>query len=185
MVKKIKKGLKKKFFEVSVPLISTKMHVYGYSPEDFNGKTIKIDMTRSLRGKGLELKVRIASENEKLQGALQNLNLFQSYIRRIIRKGTDYVEDSFEVESREHILRIKPFLITRKRVSRAIRKAIRESTRKYLEGKTKVMATKEIFSDIITNKIQRDIAQKVKKIYPLALCEIRQLNVVSALKKNK
>jgi ribosomal protein S3AE len=41
---------------------------------------------------------------------------------------------------------------------------------------------KELFNEIITNKIQKELSLKVKKIYPPSLCEIRMLRVIEAKK---
>ena len=56
------KGAKKKFFDVKVPLTSSKASVYAFSPEEIEGKIIKIDLTRSLRGKSFDLKSRVKNE---------------------------------------------------------------------------------------------------------------------------
>jgi ribosomal protein S3AE len=37
----------------------------------------------------------------------------------------------------------------------------------------------ELFSDIMVGKIQKELSLKLKKIYPLALCEIRILEIVN------
>jgi len=180
-----KKGARKKFFEVKVPITATKIHLYGYSPEELEGSVIKLDLTRSLRGKNVELKAKIILQNDELTSELFSLKLMSPYIKRAIRRGTDYVEDSFEINCKDAKLRIKPFMITRKRVSRAIKKAIRETAKKHLESKIKLRTKEELFSEIITNKLQKELSLKVKKIYPLSLCEIRVLKVIGPLDKKK
>lgn len=172
------KGAKKKFFEVKVPLTASKIHVIGYSPEELEGSVVKLDLTRSLRGKSLELKARVKNENGTLVGVPISLEIIPSYIRRIFRKGVDYVEDSFEATTKDTTLRIKPFMLTRKRVSRAIRNEIRETARKHLEAHLKIRTSEEILSEITSNKIQKELSLKLKKIYPLALCEIRSVAIV-------
>ncbi|MEK6858726.1 MAG: hypothetical protein AABX53_02315 [Nanoarchaeota archaeon] len=177
------KGTKKRFFEVKVPLTATKVHVYGASPEELEGRVVRIDMTRSLRGKNLELRAKIKNNNGTLEGIPVSLEVMPSYIRRSVRKGTDYIEDSFETECKDAKLRIKPFMIARKRVSRAIRNALREGAKKHLESHVKVRTAEEVFSEITSNKIQKEISIKLKKIYPLALCEIRVAEIVPEKKK--
>jgi ribosomal protein S3AE len=181
--KKIKKGARKKFFQVEVPLTTTKIHLYGYTPEDMENKVIKLDLTKSLRGKGLELKAVVKLKNDKLVGELSSLKLAPSYIKRSMRRVSDYTEDSFEVECKDAKLRIKPFMIARKRVSRKVLKAIREAARKHIETKIKVRTSDEIFSEIMSNKFQKELSLKVKKVYPLALCEIRMLQVLEKIEK--
>ncbi|MCH7567906.1 MAG: hypothetical protein IIA87_00635 [Nanoarchaeota archaeon] len=181
--KKIKRGARKKFFEVKIPLTATKIHLYGYSPEDLEGCVIKLDLTKSLRGKSLELRAKVKLKGEKLTGDLTSLQLMPSYIKRVMRRGTDYVEDSFEVTCKDAKLQIKPFMITRKKVSRAIRKTIRETARKYLTTYIRIRNSEELFSEIMTNKLQRALSLKIKKIYPLALCEIRFIKVKEKIEK--
>src|SRR3989344_5437234 len=172
------KSIKKKFFNVVLPLTSAKVCIYGSSAEEMEGKVVRIDMTRSLRGKNLELRARVKNNNGVLEGTPISLEIMPSYIRRSIRKGTDYIEDSFETECKDAKLRIKPFMIARKRVSRAVRNALRENARKHIESHSKARTAEEIFSEITSGKVQRDLSIKLKKVYPLAMCEIRMIEIV-------
>jgi|SRR3989344_9308042 len=174
---KAKKTIKKSFFEVKSGLTGTKMSLYGTSMEELNGRVIRLDLTRSLRGKSLELKLRVKHENNALVGEPISLALAGSFIRRMIRKGTDYIEDSFQVECRDGKAIIKPFMITRNKVSRGVRNSLRVETKKFLEGYSKARTGRELFGDIMSNKIQKELSLKLKKIYPLALCEIRVFEV--------
>jgi len=172
-----KKSLKKRFFEVIVPFTSTKIHLYASDPSDLNGKIVKIDMTKSLRGKSLELSYRVNVSEGSIKGVPEKAELVNSYIRRMMRRGIDYVEDSFEAECRDAFVRVKPFLLTRRRVPRGVRRALREQVKKDILSYFKMRSTSDIFEEIITNKIQRQLSLKLKKIYPLALCEIRIFKV--------
>ena len=180
---KAKKGIKKKFYEVDVPMISGKVHLYSATEEELEGRIVKIDLTRSLKGRSFELKLRVSHSGKKLVGEPRSLVLISSYVRRMMRKGVDYVEDSFVVDSKDAKLRIKPILITRNRVSRAVRRALRDTARKYLEGYLKTRDARELFDEIMTNKLQRGLNVKLKKIYPLGLCEIRSFEAIGDLDK--
>jgi len=180
---KAKKGAKKSFFEVKTALTATKIQLYGSSADDFIGKIVKLDLTRSLKGKNFELKLRvIKSENGLLEAEPILIELLGSYIRRMMRIGIDYVEDSFEVECKDDKAIVKPFMITRNKVSRAVRKELRNSARKFIESYAKTRPAREMFTDIITNKLQKELFLKSKKIYPLALCEIRVFGIVPGKK---
>ncbi len=176
---KRKIGAKKKFYEASLPLVSSKVHLYGYELEEFEGKTILLDMTKNLRGKNLILKAKLKNNDGKLEGELVSLQLITSYIRKVMRRGTDYVEDSFATECKDATIRIKPFLITRNSVSRAIRNNLRNATKKHIISHCTIRSAQEIFSEVISNKLQKEISLKLKQIYPLALCEIRMLEIES------
>jgi ribosomal protein S3AE len=173
-----KKGVRKGFFEVSAPITSAKLHVYGTDLDEFDGKTIKLDMTRSLRGKSFEVTLNLKKEGDKLIGSPTKMALAGSFIRRSMRKGTDYVEDSFSTDSKDGTVIVKPFMITRNRVSRTVRASLRDTAREFLQGYVRIRNLQEIFSDMMTNKLQKELSFKLKKIYPLAFCEIRVLESV-------
>ncbi len=175
---KAKKLQKKIFFEVSSSLTASKISLYAASAEELNGRIIKLDLTRSLRGKGLELRLRVKAENGVLSCEPVSLELAGSYIRRAFRKGADYVEDSFVADCKDVKAIVKSFMLTRNKVSRAVRRELRNTSREFLVGHLKMRTSKEIFNEIMTNKIQKELSLKLKKIYPLAFCEIRIFEVI-------
>jgi ribosomal protein S3AE len=170
---KVKKGAKKAFFEIKAPVTATKIQLYASSLEELEGKVVKIDLTRSLKGKNFELRLKVGKGADGLEAEPVGLELVGSYIRRMMRTGIDYVEDSFVSEVKDGKMRVKPFMIARNKVSRAVRKELRNSARKFLEGYLKARTAKEAFSEVMTNRIQKELFVKLKKVYPLALCEIR------------
>ncbi len=173
---------RKKFIEAEIPLINTKIELIGNSPEDLKDRTIKLDLTRRLKGKSVEALVKIKIKDDKAVAYPIKIKLMPYFIRRMIRKRISYIEDSFETPSQESILRIKPFLITRKRVSRAVRKTLRNKTKNWIEDYIAEKKDDEIFNEILSNKMQRPLSLMLKKTYPLSLCEIRILELVRPLK---
>lgn len=168
---------KKKFFEIDLPQLKLKINALSDSLASLNNKTIKLDLTRLLRGKSLEAIIKITVDKDKASGEIVKLNLLDFYIRRAMRKSISYVEDSFSTESKSGKLRIKPFMITRKKVSRSVRKALRNSAREFLINDIKSKTPEEIFLDTTSGRLQKSLSLKMKKIYPLAFCEIRQVKL--------
>ncbi len=168
---------RRKFIEVEIPSTRTKFELLGESPEELKDRTIKLDLTRDLRGKSMEAVFKIFIEDKKPVAHPVKIKLMPYFIRRMIRKKISYVEDSFEAPSQNSMLLVKPFMITRKRVSRAVRKAIRNRAKNWLEDYISQKTDKEIFSEVITNKMQRPMSLHLKKTYPLSLCEIRILEI--------
>lgn len=175
--KKTKKNIKKRFYEVKLPMTSLPVHLYGADPEDFEGKVVKVDMSKNLRGRSMEIKYKLEVKDGNITGKPFMTQVAQSHVRRMVRRGTDYVEDSFSTGCRDLMVRVKPFLITRRRVSRAVRRALRDSTKKYLVAHFKTRTAEEIISELLANKIQRSLVAKLKKIYPLAFCDIRAFKI--------
>jgi len=176
---------RKKFQSVEIPLIRTKIELVGNSPEELKDKTIKLDLTRQLKGKGVEAIVKIKIENKKAVAYPKKIKLMSYFIRRMIRKRISYVEDSFETPSQESIIKIKPFLITRKTVSRSVRKALRNRCKNWIEDYVAERTDNEIFDEILSNQMQRPLSLALKKTYPLSLCEIRVLEIKRPLDSNE
>jgi len=177
--------IKKKFFQVEIPLTNSSVELLAYNLESLNKRTIRLDLTRQLRGKSIEVVFRVNIEKEKAIAEPQKLTLLPFFIRRMLRKNISYAEDSFSVECKDALLKVKPFLITRKKVSRKVRKALREQAKEWIIDYIKNKSYKEIFSDIIGNRLQKPLSLKLKKIYPLALCEIRMLKIEKLREQEK
>ena len=165
-------AIRKKFIDVEVPLLGETLRVLG-TPEQLHKKTIKLDLTRKLRGKGLEIIFIIFNNNEKLTAYPKKMHLLKSHIRRMLRKRISYVEDSIKRECKDTRTIIKPLLITRKRVSRAVRKNLRNTVNEFLTDYLKDKEFLEICENILEGNLQKEMLPRLKKIYPLSLCEIR------------
>lgn len=178
MATKAKKGIKKSFYELEAPITATKIQLYAGEKEELVGKTIVLDLTRNLRGKSLLLTLKVKMDGDKLTGEPVKIVLAGSYVRKIMRKGCDYVEDSFLTVCKDKQIIIKPFLITKNRVSRVVSKILRNTAHKILENYVKTRTAQEVFVDITSNKIQKELSTKLRKIYPLVVNEVRWFEIV-------
>jgi len=168
---------KKRFFEIEIPLIEKTTQSQAYEIKDLEGKLIRYDLTRILRGKNIIIQLKIKIKDERAIAIPKNIKLLPSFLRRAVRKGTNYIEDSFSTECKDAVIRIKPFLISRRKISRAVRKALRNKAKEELINYVKTKKSEVLFEEILKNQIQKPLSLKLKKIYPLALCEIRVLDV--------
>lgn len=168
---------KKKFIDVEIPLVGKTIQLYEYDVNGLDNKFIKFDLTRMLRGKNMVLKLRTKVVDDNVITIPKEIKLLSCYLKRMVRKGTNYVEDSFVTPCSDAKVRVKPFLITRRKVSRAVRKALREKAKDEIVNYFKDKTAEEIIDDILKNKIQKQLSLTLKKIYPLSLCEIRVLRV--------
>lgn len=172
---------KKRFYEVDMPIIRKQTQLQAFEPKELVGRFIKYDLTRMNRGKGMLIDLKVISKEDKLTSTPYGLKLMPFYLKRMVRKGTNYVEDSFSAECKDTQIRIKPFLITRRKVSRAVRKALRNKAKEELTKYLKSRSTENIFEEVLRNQLQKTLSLKLKKIYPLSLCEIRVLKVEKEL----
>jgi len=170
---------KKRFHDVEMPIIGKTTQLYGYDLKDIEGRVLKYDLTRILKGKNslLDLDVRINEEEKKATSEPRKLKILPSFIKRMVRNRTSYVEDSFVVECKNAKLIVKPFLIARRKVSRQVKNALRKKAKEEIEKYVKDRDSNEIFEDVLKNKMQKDLSILLKKVYPLSLCEMRVLEV--------
>lgn len=168
---------KKKFFDVEISLINKETQLQAYEIKELENRIINYDLTRILRGKSMMLQVIVNVKGEKVTTIPKKIELMPYFLRRMIRKGTNYVEDSFSLKCKNAQIRIKPFLITRRKVSRAVRKSLRNKAREILIEYVKDKDTETLFKEILKNQIQKPLSLKLKKIYPLSLCEIRVFKI--------
>jgi len=168
---------KKRFFNIEMPLIKKQTQLQAFEIKELDKRFIKYDLTRLFKGKSMLLTLKTKLNGEEVTTTPYELRLMPYYIKRMVRKGTNYIEDSFSTETKDSQIRIKPFLVTRRKVSRAVRKALRNKTQEELKIWAKENSSEQLFDEVLKNKIQKELSLKLKKIYPLSLCEIRVLKV--------
>lgn len=169
---------KLKFFDVHLNSINKLVPILGSDIQSLNNRTILLDLTPELKGKMVEAKFKVKIVDNKPVGDIVYLGLVQNYARRLVKKKTSPVEDSFVTISKDGFkLRIKPLLVTRKKVKRNIRKKLREKARELITEFVRKNEKNTIFLSIIDYVLQREIMPKLKKIYPLLICEIRRISV--------
>jgi len=172
---------KQKFWDVEIPIIQKTTCLYAFEPKELEGKTLIYDLTRILRGKGALLTAKVKVEEKEITTIPKEVRVLPYFLRRMVRKGTDYVEDSLVLECRDAKLVIKFILVTRRKVSRRIKNALRERTKKELAEYFKENVVEEIFKDILQGKLQKILSVKLKKVYPLSVCEIKTIRVENQL----
>jgi hypothetical protein len=68
---------KKKFMDVQAPLLNKNIEVLG-TPAELKNKTIKLDLTRKLKGKGLNVTFQIIDSNNNLFAVPKKMELNSS-----------------------------------------------------------------------------------------------------------
>ncbi len=169
---------KRKFFDVSIEILNISTPVLAFNQEDLKGKMLRLDLSRFLKGKSTEGKFIITKKEDKLVAIMESFEMPLSYIRKLIGHGTSIIEDSFVVNCSDGKLRIKLFLITRKKVHRSVKNSLRKTAKQevlsFVSGKTK----QQIFDAVLDTILQKTILKKLKKIYPLGVCELRAVQTV-------
>jgi len=115
---------------------------------------------------------------------VKEVMLYPSYIRRITRKGTSKIEDSFIVKTNDgYDVRIKPLVITRFKAHRSQRTEIRKVYRKYLEEKVYSLKYYELIEKVINYDLQNEIKPTLNKIFPVSNVEIMRIIRINQVKQ--
>ncbi len=138
---------KKRFFDVEIPIIGKTTQLQAYEIKELEGKLMRYDLTRVLKGKSMLLQLKVEVKGDKAIAIPRGVKLMPYFLKRMIRKGTNYIEDSFSTKCKDAQIRIKPFLISRRKISRRVRKALREKAREELIAYVKDKPTQTIFDD--------------------------------------
>ncbi len=176
---------KKKFFDVEMPVLRKTTQLYSFTIEELKGRIIKYDLTRFLRGKNAILTLNVDSDKTSAKALPREFRILPTFIKKMVRKGTSYVEDSFTTECKDKTILIKPFLIARRKVSRIVRKALRDRAKEELINYVKDKTAETIFKEVLRNQLQKPLSLKLKKTYPLSLCEIRVLKITGEKQKKQ
>jgi ribosomal protein S3AE len=177
-------AIRKKFIDIELPIIREETHALG-SVEELNGRNIKLDLSRKLRGKGVKVTFKLSNEDGTLVGYPSKIELLKAYIRKLMRPRINYVEDSFEVKLADVQVKVKPFLITRKKVSKAVRRNLRNTAKEFLLENLKEKNFLQVCNEILSGSLQKEMHPKLKKVYPLSFCDLRIFETKEIEKINK
>jgi ribosomal protein S3AE len=169
---------KKRFFDIDLEVLDISIPLFAMRVEELENKVVNYDLTKFLKGKNCEARFLLKKKDDKIMGEMFSFKVHPSFIRRMIGHSISIVEDSFVVKSQDKDMRIKPFLITRKRVHRSVRNALRKECRKIIEKFVSEDTSDKIFRAVVSSVLQRSLSKKLKKIYPLAVCELRVVELV-------
>ena len=163
---------------------------YVPGPEHLLGRTIAANLanlTGDIRQQSVTLKFLVTSlDGDAGIADVVSCEMAPSSIRRIVRRGSDRIDESFVCEAENgQKVRIKPMIITKAAANSAVhhllRKALVNSLVKYVKNHT----FESLINEIITSKLQTTVKSELKKIYPLKAVEVRALEIVREERKGE
>jgi len=123
-------------------------------------------------------------KGNRCETELVEYDLYEAYVRRIVRRHTDRIDDSFVVKTRDGIeVRVKPLVITQFNTVRSRRKAIRKKYREIIENFAKERDYYVFMKSIIFNELQSIARKELHKIYPVDRVEIRRAIRITPIKE--
>ncbi|MEM3450677.1 MAG: hypothetical protein QW439_03910, partial [Candidatus Woesearchaeota archaeon] len=154
---------KKKWFDIISPKEfgeSVVGETPAYAPDEVVGRVVNINLmnlTGNIRKQNINVKLRITGikENKHAVTELIEYELMPAFIKRMVRRGRNKIDDSFVVKtSDEKFVRIKPMIITAYSTTKTRTTRIIKLTRYFCAKSASEKDYSAFTSDIISGKLQ-------------------------------
>lgn len=150
-------------------------------PEQLLGRHLHLNLMTLLNDpKKQSITVHFAIKELKGDTAVATLVRYElntSFLKRLVRKTSNKIEMSLVFTTKDNQrCRIKPILFTRHHVNNSTLTSLRKKTEEHLQQIFSQTLLSELFSMIVANKIQMELKTALKKIYPVASCEIKSFS---------
>ncbi|PLW80836.1 hypothetical protein C0585_00430 [Candidatus Woesearchaeota archaeon] len=179
------KGKKKKWHKIAAPTIFENKEI-GESlvleAEDMIGKRIKVNMmnlTGDIKKQNINVRFEVIGVEDSIgQTQPSDFELNASLIKRYVRRRRDRIDESLVYLTKDgKKIRIKPFILTRNRVTGSQLTDIRRTVKTLLDSYIKSNDYLDIFTNVISYNLQKELRNDLNKIAPLRNCEIRVLKL--------
>lgn len=186
VVKAKAKKVKKKFpVEVKAPEYLNSYTLGKSEVTDLGnlvGRTAKVNLmyiTGNVKNQNVRLTFRISDVNSGLaKTEVIKYEQIPYYLGRFVRKGSDLVEDSFVVKSKDgKDVVIKPFIVTKMNTSSLVLSLIRKTAKTLIEKEASESTYDDLIQSIIGGRIQTTFRNEIKKIFPLKVFEFRRVEL--------
>ena len=152
-------------------------------PQKLVGRNVKVNLMSVLndpKKQNTQLTFKIKSiRDQNAVTEIISYELLPSYSKRLIRKGRNKIDDSFIAETKDQTkIRVKPVMITRTKAQRSKLASIRKRVKELILEKVKTQTFPDLINEAISTKLQRELKENLKKIYPVAMLEFRAMNKV-------
>jgi len=171
---------KKKWYSVVSPTFKNAIigETLGSDEKDLVNRKLDVNymsLTNDPKSQNVRMvfKIKDIKDNNVIADVV-GYELTLSYVKRLIRKGSNKVVDSFIYDTKDNTkVIIKPLIITRYKTNKGVLKNIRKSVREFLTEEVKKYDYNDLINLIAHNTLQRALREKIKSIYVLSSCEFR------------
>ena len=176
---------KKIWYKISAPRLFGQKEIgeiYLASPEDAVGRYLSInlkDLTGNVRDQNAYIKFQIVKiEGNFLQTTLQGFKITPAYVKRMVRKNINRLDDYFTFKTKDgKEIVLKTLTLTLHKTHRSTKQQIRKQLEKSLQEEISKTEFNTLVSNIVGRKIQFAIKKKLSKIYPLKEVAVRVLQL--------
>ena len=181
---------KKRWFQLIAPKIFND-NVIGDIPsfeaKTLIGKSIKINLailTNDMRKQSTEVRLIISNvEGDKAKTELIGLTVVPTSIKRFVRKGKTRLDQTVKaITNDEKVVTLKILIVARNIIQGSVKASIQKEIKRFIIKKISVLNYGELSESIVFNKLVRELKEKLCKIYPLKICDVREFKLERSLK---
>ena len=117
-------------------------------------------------------------KGDKAQTQIKDFHLTLSAVKKMSRKATSKIEDSFACTTKDNKkIRVKTILVSKSKIKSKIESEIRNMTRGIAISRINTLTYDQLIDDLINLNFQRLVKSPLDKIYPLKTCQIRYVGM--------
>lgn len=146
------------------------------------GRTSKMNLmyvTGSARNQNIRLTFRVEEVSSGLaKTTVKTYEQVPYYLGRFVRKGSDLIEDSFVVTTKDNKeVRVKPFVVTKVNTTGLVASALRAKVHELVAKQCSEENYEEFISGVIYGKIQNSFRNELKKVFPVKTFEFKKVQL--------
>lgn len=152
------------------------------------GRTMKTnlrDLTGNPKDQNIYVDFKINSvDGSVLKTSLVGFSLTSSYVKRLVRKNSDRIDENFTLKSKDgKIILMKNLMVSRNKLKRSIRTALRKKLHELIKEELKKVDFESFITSLVNNKLRTELKKKLNKITPLKEINVRVLKLKSTGKE--
>jgi len=157
--------------------------------QDAIGRKIRLslmNLTNNPKNQNVTIRFEITKKHAEGVGAeMTGYNLVASSVKRFVRRGCNRIDESYLFRTSDNKkVRIKPFILTRSLTKGSVLKAMRKAVKEFLSNNVQKSNYEKFVNDLLYHKLQKELRDHLKKIYPARVCEIRLMEIVKEKRKS-
>lgn len=182
---------KKQWIAIHAPKVFNEMVIgetFTSGADDMVGRFLSVSLsniTNEPQKQNVAIKFKITQVKEgNLQTEVYGLKMLPAAVKRLVRRNRCKIDDSFVVKSKDNkIIRLKPIVLTRGKTTGSVLASMKKFVRAHLALKLSKTDFDQFVHDLINKKLNHEIVKPLRKIYPVAIFDIRQFVIIPPEKK--
>lgn len=182
---------KKRWFMINSPKLMGEKPIGESYLSDINaaiGRNVTVNLmqlTGDMKNQSSSVKFEITGvQDNALVTKLCSYTFSPATIKRFVRRRMTRIDLSLLVNTKDNVaIRIKPFLLTRQKVSRSVEHALRAKLKEELIDLVKKTPYEELFNQVLKHRLQKELKTNLNKIYPIKNIQIRVLEKLSSIEQ--